>query len=87
MKFRHLGQKDLLSFGRYPEVSLGEAREKCDKALRQMREVLNPSLEKRRAAVAAKAPAENAFAVVAEEVIAKREPEGLAPTTAAKFRW
>ena len=87
MKFRHLGKEGLLSFGPYPEVSLAEARDKRDKARRQMREGLNPSLEKRRAAVAAKAAAENTFAVVAEEVVAKREREGLAPTTAAKLRW
>ena len=87
MKFRHLGKEGLLSFGPYPEVSLTEARDKRDEARRQMREGLNPSLERRRAAVAAKAAAENTFAVVAEEVVAKREREGLAPTTAAKLRW
>jgi integrase len=87
MKFRHLGKEGLLSFGPYPEVTLAEAREKRDKARRDIREGLNPSLEKRRAAIAARAAAGNTFALVAEEVVAKREREGLAPTTAAKLRW
>ena len=87
MKFRHGGKEGLLSFGPYPEVTLAEAREKRDRARRQMREGLNPSLEKRRAAIVTKLAAGNTFAIVAEEVVAKREREGLAPTTAAKLRW
>jgi len=87
MKFRHSGKEGLLSFGPYPLITLAEAREKRDKARRQIRDGLNPALEKRRAAIAAKAAAANTFALVAEEVVAKREREGLAPTTAAKLRW
>ena len=87
MKFRFGGIDGLLSFGPYPEVSLAEAREKRDGARRQIREGKNPSLEKRRAAAQAKAAAATTFALVAEEVIAKREREGLAPATAVKLRW
>jgi integrase len=87
MKFRHNGKEGLLSFGPYPLITLAEAREKRDSARRQIRDGLNPSLEKRRAAIAAKAAAANTFAIIAEEVVAKREREGLAPTTAAKLRW
>jgi integrase len=87
MKYRHGGKEGLLSFGPYPEVTLAKAREKRDAAREQMREGKNPSLEKRRAAIQAKAAAGNTFALVAEEVVAKREREGLAPTTAAKLRW
>lgn len=81
------GTEGLLSFGPYPAVTLAEAREKRDGARRQIREGKNPSLEKRRAAVQAKAAAGITFALVAEEVIAKREREGLAPATAVKLRW
>ena len=87
MKFRHSGKEGLLSFGPYPLITLAEAREKRDQARRQMRDGLNPSLEKRRAKIAAQAAAANTFALVAEEVVTKREREGLAPTTAAKLRW
>ena len=87
MKFRYGGSEQMLSFGPYPEVTLVEAREKRDAARRQIRDGKNPSLEKRRAAVQAKVAAGITFAVVAEEVIAKREREGLAPATAVKLRW
>lgn len=87
MKFRHNGKEGLLSFGPYPLITLAEAREKRDSARRQMRDGLNPSLEKRRTAIAAKVAAACTFAIVAEEVVAKREREGLAATTAGKLRW
>jgi integrase len=87
MKYRQGGKEGLLSFGPYPEVTLAAARAKRDAARRQIREGKNPSLEKRRAAIQAKVAAGNTFAVVAEEVVAKREREGLAPTTAVKLRW
>ena len=87
MKYRHVGKEGLLSFGPYPEVTLAKAREKRDAAREEIREGKNPSLEKRRAAILAKAAAGNTFATVAEEVVGKREREGLAPTTAAKLRW
>jgi hypothetical protein len=87
MKYRHNGKEGLLSFGPYPLITLADARDKRDRARRQMRDGLNPSLEKRRATIAAKTAAACTFAVVAEEVVAKREREGLAPTTAVKLRW
>jgi integrase len=87
MKFRHNGKEGLLSFGPYPLITLAEAREKRDSARRQMRDGLNPSLEKRRTAIAAKVAAACTFEIVAEEVVAKREREGLAATTAGKLRW
>jgi len=87
MKFRHGGKEGLLSFGPYPLISLAEARDKRDKARRQIRDGVNPALERRRAATVAKAAAANTFELVAEEVVAKREREGLAPTTASKLRW
>lgn len=52
-----------------------------------MRDGLNPALEKRRTALAAKAAAAITFEVVAEELIAKRVREGMAPSTARKLRW
>ncbi len=87
LKCRYGGREQLLSFGAYPAVSLAHARQKRDGAKRQLAEGKSPALERKRAAIAAKASQESTFARVAEEVIAKREREGLAPTTAAKLRW
>jgi hypothetical protein len=87
LKCRHGGREELLSFGAYPAVSLAQAREKREEAKRQLAEGKSPSLEKKRAAIAAKVAQGNTFAKVAEELIAKREREGMAATTANKLRW
>jgi integrase len=87
LKYRLQGREQLLSFGSYPAVSLADARQKREDAKRQLAEGKSPSLEKKRAAVASKAAQDNTFAKVAEELIAKREREGMAPTTAGKLRW
>jgi integrase len=87
LKCRHAGREQLLSFGAYPTISLADARQKREEAKRQLANGKSPALEKKRAAIAARASRENTFAKVAEEVVAKREREGLAATTAAKLRW
>jgi integrase len=87
LKYRVGGREQLLSFGAYPAVSLAQAREKREDARKQLAEGKSPSLEKKRAAVASRAARDNTFTKVAHELIAKREREGLAPTTAGKLRW
>jgi integrase len=47
-KYRFAGVEKSLSFGVYPEVSLGEARSRRDEARAQLRDGLNPSEERRR---------------------------------------
>jgi integrase len=87
LKYRLHGREQLLSFGAYPAVSLAEARQRREEAKRQLAEGKSPALEKKRAAVAARVAQDNTFARVAEEMIAKREREGMATTTAGKLRW
>ena len=87
LKYRHGGREGLLSFGSYPLVGLADARQKRDEAKRQLAEGKSPAVEKKRAAIAARDAASNTFAALAEELIAKREREGLAATTAGKLRW
>jgi integrase len=59
LKYRFAGKEKRLTFGRYPEVTLAEAREKRDQARRLLREMRDPAVEatKRRLAVAAAADA------------------------------
>jgi integrase len=87
LKCRFGGKEQLLSFGAYPTVGVADARQKREEAKRQLAEGKSPAVEKKRAAIIAKAAQGATFAKVAEELIAKREREGLAPTTAAKLRW
>ena len=86
-KFVFGGKELLLSLGSYPEISLKGAREKRDAARQQVAEGKSPTVEKKRAAVAATINAATTFDAVAEEFIDKRAKEGLADVTISKSRW
>lgn len=87
LKYRHLGREQQLSFGRYPEVGLKQARERRDEARKLIASGTNPAFEKKRAAVAASIGAANTFSAIAIELIEKREREGLKDVTTGKARW
>lgn len=67
MKFRFSGKEKLLSFGTYPETSLKEARDKRDKARKQIQEGLNPSQEKKLEKLQRHISSENSFQSIATE--------------------
>jgi integrase len=67
MKYRYIGKEKLLSFGVYPEVSLKEARDKRDKARKQLADGLNPSQEKKLAKLQRNVNSENNFESIARE--------------------
>lgn len=86
-KFRFGGKEKRLALGRFPEVGLAEARRLRDDNRAVLRKGVDPSLERRKAKAAAKVSVENSFSKVADEVIAKMEKEGRAPSTVRKARW
>lgn len=65
LKYRFEGRDRLLSFGRYPEVSLSAARDKRDEARARLREGLDPGAN-------IKSPVADRFALVATEWWEKR---------------
>lgn len=87
LKYRYQGTEQLLSIGAYPIVSLADARGKRDEAKSQLAAGKSPAREKKRADIVDKVAQSNTFARVADELIAKRLREGLAPTTAKKLTW
>jgi len=87
LKYRHVGKEQQLTIGRYPDVGLKDARDKRDEARKIIAAGGNPAFEKKRAAVAASVSAANTFSAIAEELIAKREREGLKDVTNGKARW
>ena len=87
LKYRHLGKEQQLTIGRYPDVGLKEARERRDEARKIIASGGNPGFEKKRAAVAASVSAANTFSAIADELIEKREREGLKDITTGKARW
>lgn len=87
MNYSYLGKQKTLSFGRWPDVTLAEAREKRDEARRQLAADTDPSEQAKLAKFEAISEAENSFKAVAEEWYAKNEMEGKAKRTLDKMRW
>ena len=87
LKYRMAGKELKLSLGRYPEVSLKEARRRRDEARRMIAEGVDPAAAKREAKSRAEAEKANTFAAVADEYLTKRAREGREAVTINKSRW
>lgn len=87
-RYRFAGRPRVLSFGRYPEVSLKEARQRRDDARSVLRDGIDPGVERKRAKLMAQLNASNTFGLVAEEFIEhKLVKDGCAAVTADKAKW
>ena len=87
LKFRIDGIERKLSLGKYPALSLGDARKARDLAKSKIAGGNDPAAAKRRERIAAKLSAATTFDAVAREYIEKVEREGLAPATISKLNW
>jgi len=87
LNYRHNGKWRTLAIGKYPEISLAEAREETAKARKLLAAGKDPSEEKRAARRAAILAARNTFGVIAREYLDGLAPKGLAPVTIRKNRW
>lgn len=87
MNYRFGGQQRTLSFGRWPEILLGDAREMLLEARRKLAKGLDPLEQAKLEKIAKSIAATNTFQAVAEEWLEKIEKEGLAAITLKKARW
>ena len=87
LAYRFAGKQKLMALGRYPETSLARAREKRQEAKSKLQDGVDPMAQMRAERVARQAENEHSFAAIAEELLAKREREGLAPSTLQKKQW
>lgn len=87
VKYRFNGVERKLAIGPYPEITLAEARAARDAARKQIVHAVDPNYAKRQARIEATMRAENSFSKIADELIAKREKEGVSPRTLEKYRW
>jgi len=87
MNYRFRGQQRTLSFGRWPETLLGEARELLLEARRQLARGFDPLEQAKLDKIAKSIAAVHTFKAVAEEWLEKIENEGLAEITLRKARW
>lgn len=67
LKYHYLGRENTLSIGKYPEVSLIEARDARYAARKQLRDNINPNRQKKEAQRLALFDADNTFRAVAED--------------------
>jgi integrase len=90
LKYRIAGREKKLSLGKYPDVSLSDARRGRDYARQLIADGKDPSLEKQRRKARSLLNSENTFEVVAQEYIEKRTRDGAqpwAPNTRKKADW
>jgi integrase len=87
LKYRMHGIERKLALGKYPAVTLGEARKARDEARATTGQGDDPAAAKRRERIRAKLSAATTFDSVAAEYIEKAEREGRAAATIAKLQW
>lgn len=76
LKYRIDGKERKLALGRYPDISLSEARKRRDAAREQIALGNDPAREKQRKKIQAKLSVDNTFAAIAAEYCAKRQRDG-----------
>jgi integrase len=85
--YRYQGKQKLLALGAYPEISLSAARAARDAARAQLRDGIDPAVQRRLDNLAASAAAAATFEVIVAELLAKKVAEGKAVRTLEKLRW
>lgn len=87
LKYRFRGVEKKLSLGQFPDVTLKEARQRCDDARRMIADGVDPAFARKQAALEAALSTATTFRFVADEYIDKMEREAKALATLTKARW
>jgi integrase len=87
LRYRFRGKENILSFGKYPIVSLADARRKRDGAKRLLSEDIDPAAQRKLDKIADAEAARTTFGLIAEEHLVNLEAKGLAESTMVKNRW
>ncbi|QNN66262.1 tyrosine-type recombinase/integrase [Sphingomonas rhizophila] len=87
LKYRIDGIERKLALGRYPDVSLGDARKARDSARQSIAVKIDPSTVKRREKALRKTAAGTTFSGIADEAIDKAKRAGKSSATISKLEW
>jgi integrase len=87
LAYRFAGKQRLLALGVYPTTGTKQARIAREDARRLLAAGQDPSAARKAAKAADMAATANSFAVVADELLAKKRLEGKAGSTASKIEW
>ncbi len=86
-KYRWMGKEKLLSFGKYPDLSLKQARDKRDEARKLLAEGKDPSFERKKEQATKEAEHRETFGKLADALLEKKRLEGKSASTLAKTEW
>lgn len=87
MNYRFYGYQKTISFGRWPEVTLADAREKTLQARRRLTDGIDPCEQKKLDKIAASIAQANTFKAISDEWLEKVKLEERAPMTIRKYEW
>ena len=88
LRYYAADKERVMTLGRYPTVSIGDARKQRDQARSQIGVGVDPGLQRQQDKLIAKLGAGNTFGVIAEEFIEQKFcKEGRADQTITKVRW
>lgn len=87
MQYTFGNKQKSLTFGKYPIVSLAEARRKRDEARKLIANGIDPAERVRIEKIAKKVASGNTFNAVADDLLAKAKRDGKAEATMTKKRW
>lgn len=86
-KYRYSGKEKRLALGVFPEVSLAQARQRCDEARAALWEGTDPVAERRARKLAALLSAENSFESIANEWLETKSTEWVEDHTKKVKAW
>jgi integrase len=86
LDYRYAGTRKCLSLGVYPEITLKEAREKCDDARKLLREGIDPSEVKKAKKYNIYSDSNNSFEAIALEWFTINKPKWEENTAKTKWR-
>lgn len=86
VKFKFNGRESILALGKYPAVSLKDARHARDEAQSNIAKGIDPQEQKRKSKLENEQDALNSFRQVGDEVFKKAEAEGRSTATLKKMK-
>jgi integrase len=86
-RYRFAGRENMLAFGSFPTVSLGQARTKREEARKLLADGTDPAAKRKLDRIASEVAARTRFGDVAAEYIENLVANGAAESTVDKNRW
>ena len=78
LRYRYNGKENILSFGKYPTVTLADARRKREDAKKQLADGIDPSVQRKLDKIAAETASRQTFGLIADEYIDHMQSNGAA---------